>query len=237
MYCKLCLEERTLINSHIIPEFLYRPGYDEIHRIRVLSKVKDSYDQIQKGYREKLLCASCETKICSYEDYFAKLWYVQKSLPEVSDGTSFQLSGLDYTLFKLFHLSVLWRSSIPSLPPFSQVSLEGNEEYIRKMLLDQQPGSPDDYQIFGVLLRYPGSDQVLDGLIASPTLQIFNQRRLFMFVFGGCVWHYYEVFGNPDSVLEEISLSPEGTFTLRSKSLDEVDPLHRFFIKKYKDGK
>lgn len=27
--CALCLEEQALQNSHIVPEFLYRPAYDD----------------------------------------------------------------------------------------------------------------------------------------------------------------------------------------------------------------
>ena len=37
MKCKLCLKENKLSRSHIIPEFFYKPLYDEKHRINVLS--------------------------------------------------------------------------------------------------------------------------------------------------------------------------------------------------------
>jgi len=36
--CRLCLQERPLRDSHIIPEFLYRPLVDEKHRAAALDQ-------------------------------------------------------------------------------------------------------------------------------------------------------------------------------------------------------
>ena len=33
MSCRLCKNDEPLQNSHVIPEFLYGPSYDEKHRI------------------------------------------------------------------------------------------------------------------------------------------------------------------------------------------------------------
>lgn len=44
--CRLCRKSNKLIKSHIIPEFFFKPAYDRLHRINVLSTVvneKDSY--------------------------------------------------------------------------------------------------------------------------------------------------------------------------------------------------
>ncbi len=56
--CALCLEERKLKNSHIIPEFVYKAlgVYDEKHRFGGFSTDPD--DKVtthQKGFREYLL--------------------------------------------------------------------------------------------------------------------------------------------------------------------------------------
>ena len=53
--CKLCNKERELRNSHIVPEFFYKEIYDEKHRI-FPRKEGRKYGQMQKGYREPLLC-------------------------------------------------------------------------------------------------------------------------------------------------------------------------------------
>jgi hypothetical protein len=40
------------------------------------------------------------------------------------------IRGLDYSTFKLFHLSVLWRASVSSGPDFASVRLGVHEERI-----------------------------------------------------------------------------------------------------------
>jgi hypothetical protein len=230
MRCRLCLQDEDLHDSHIIPEFLFRPGYDEKHRMEVLDQSRLRPGLIQKGLRQRLLCTVCENLLANrYEEYFSSLWYLHGALPEVAGGPYWNLLKLDYSRFKLFHLSILWRASISTLPAFSEVSLGPSEERLRVMLLDQQAGTIDDFQIFGVLLLFPGSSQVCDGLISSPTLQVRDEHRLYMFTFGGCVWHYYESLGEPNPLFAQIALSPAGTITLPVRTLDKVGPLDRFF--------
>jgi hypothetical protein len=230
MPCRLCLQDKELRDSHIIPEFLYRPGYDEKHRMEVLDQSRLQPRLIQKGLRQRLLCSECENILANtYEDYFSSLWYLYGALPDVAGGPYWHLAKLDYSRFKLFHLSILWRASMSTLPPFSEVSLGPSEERLRVMLLHQQPGTIDDFQIFGVLLLFPGSSQVFDGLITSPTAQVRDGHRLYMFTFGGCVWHYYESLGQPNPLFAQIALSPAGTITMPVRTLDKVGPLDRFF--------
>ena len=230
MQCHLCLQDRDLCDSHILPEFLYRPGYDENHRVEVLTQSSHYPSFIQKGIRQKLLCQECENLLANtYEDYFSSRWYLHGTLPGTFDLSNWHLEGLDYAPFKLFHLSILWRASISTHAAFSQVSLGSTAERIRLMLLNKQPGSDDDFQIFGVLLLFPSSNQVCDGFIASPTRQVRDGHPLHMFVFGGCVWHYYESSGDPNPLFAQIALSPDGSMTFPVSTLDKVTPLARFF--------
>ena len=64
MKCKLCLRERELCNSHIIPAFLYKQGYDGNGQILALKKgvIKPKNLQHQEAY-EKLLCSECDGKV------------------------------------------------------------------------------------------------------------------------------------------------------------------------------
>lgn len=39
--CKLCLKEKELMFSHIIPEFFYEPMYDEKHRFMQISTIQE----------------------------------------------------------------------------------------------------------------------------------------------------------------------------------------------------
>lgn len=72
--CALCHEPGELRRSHIIPEFFYKPVYDETHRF--LQSSTDPADRVltrQKGLREYLLCQRCETKLSGWETYASKV--------------------------------------------------------------------------------------------------------------------------------------------------------------------
>jgi len=72
--CALCLAPSQLQNSHIIPEFLYDPMYDAIHRFHVYSvEGKVERRLAQQGLREPMLCKNCETQIGVYERYVSLL--------------------------------------------------------------------------------------------------------------------------------------------------------------------
>lgn len=63
--CKLCLQEKELCESHIIPKFVYRPVNDEKRREVVVSENK--YSIVQNGVKIPLLCKECEGKFSNYE--------------------------------------------------------------------------------------------------------------------------------------------------------------------------
>ena len=76
MNCKLCLKQKDLQKSHLIPEFFYKPLYDEKHRFHVLTTTPEDKNIFeQKGIREKLLCYDCEQYFSQLEDYVRKVFY------------------------------------------------------------------------------------------------------------------------------------------------------------------
>lgn len=53
MNCAICKDNSDLKNSHIIPEFFYKPLYDEKHRINVIPLSQEQKRKYkQKGHRE-----------------------------------------------------------------------------------------------------------------------------------------------------------------------------------------
>ena len=229
MSCRLCLRERPLCDSHIIPEFLYRPAYDEKRRLEVLRKVKAPTRIIQKGFREKLLCEECEALFAKeYEGYFAQLWYMDSPLPRLVETRFIQLSGIDYARFKLFHLSILWRSSVSSLGPFSQVQLGPYEEPIRKMLLDRNPGADTANTVYATAILFPGTQQLMEGVLGSPAAQRFEYRRVYMYLFGGCTW-YYVPSPKPIEPLLPVCVKPDRTMLLPVADFSRIRALDRFF--------
>lgn len=140
MTCELCLQESKLCDSHIIPEFAFRPTYDETGRAVEIRGERAK--KLQKGYREKLLCPRCEDKLNEgWEKYFKEVWFDRPALPVHPTEGFFTIEGLAYRRFKLFHLSVLWRASVAQGDPFRKVKLPAeDEEQLRRMLEADNPG-------------------------------------------------------------------------------------------------
>jgi hypothetical protein len=158
--CKLCLQERELITkSHIVPKFMYKDGFDDLHRIvsirkeggKLIPQKPLSQDSL---YEPDLLCDDCEKNILSkrYEDYFSKkLYYHVKKFaktlpcPEYLKIVSFPA---DYQRIKLFFLSILWRYSILQKPENPPIYLGEHQEIIREMILKNNPKEIYDYPFY-----------------------------------------------------------------------------------------
>jgi hypothetical protein len=127
--CALCQSESQLQDSHIIPEFLYTPLYDAIHRFHVVPT--DAPKQVkfkQQGYYEKLLCSECEQKISKWEKYAKEAFSKGIGITIVQDGKIVKISNLDYHKFRLFLLSLLWRMGVSRLDFFKLIDLGDKHE-------------------------------------------------------------------------------------------------------------
>jgi hypothetical protein len=174
-----------LVRSHIVPEFLYKPHYDEKHRALLFDKRDAPSTMLQKGLRERLLCEGCEARLQVFEDYFARYWFNERALPTRVVGREVTLSGIDYTHFKLFILSIVWRASMSDLVP--EMSLGAHEERMRSMLIDVDPGPMDLYLIFaGVIVDEEG--QPWDGAMLAPLRIRVKAHWACRMVFGGVAW-------------------------------------------------
>jgi len=148
--CKLCLQNKKLCNSHIISEFLFRLGYDdELNRMLLLKTKTGKSKYIQNGVWQYLLCKDCENLISKWENYTKKLL---KNIQINEKKEAVYLKNINYKYFKLFHLSIIWRSSITSRKEFSNVDIGPHEEILRKKLLNEEAGQSDIYPIIGRLL-------------------------------------------------------------------------------------
>ena len=123
--CKFCGDACSeLENSHILPEFLYKPVYDEKHSALNISPNLGERDvPLQKGIREHLFCTRCEQHFSkNYENYAARKTSSLPSTQHNKPGDIIYVSEIDYQKFKLFQMSLLWRASVTSKREFSEVS-------------------------------------------------------------------------------------------------------------------
>lgn len=225
MLCALCQEERELRESHIIPEFMFRTMYDEIHRFHVLSDKRPN-QLAQKGLRQKLLCDSCEQHLGRHERYVSLL--MTGAIPlEVEPRESYVIfRGIDYKALRLFQLSVLWRSSICDLPFFSEVSLGQHEERVRQLLLNDDPGLSWQYGCLMFALIHAGA--VVDDLMVQPTKVRLDSVPCYRFVFGGHFWLFFVANHQHPRKIESASLDPSGELRIRMKNVAEIKYITEF---------
>ena len=142
---------------------MYQDLYNEDHRFYEFS-VQDIMDGkelkpfVQIGEFDKdILCAKCDNeRLGSLEKYAQKALFGQNLEPsETPDCQNYELGNyefsecknIDYNKFKLFLLSILWRSHISDRPKFSSVDLGPHADKIRDMIWNEDAGSELDYPI------------------------------------------------------------------------------------------
>lgn len=219
--CRLCEHEAQLINSHILPELVFKPCYDDKHRSRqhILPSFKRSLQQ--KGYREKLLCNDCELRFSRYERYFSNVWYGPSALrPALVPPPGLALSDLDYTRFKLFHLSILWRAGVSKHEAFESVRLGPHAQRIAELLLKNDPGPPHRYPLGVIALSRGKSGNLLEGYVTSLGAKSVDGHTTYFFVFGGCLW-WYEVSSHRQAWFPN-ALSQDGCLMLLSQPFNHV---------------
>ncbi len=96
---------------------------------------------LQKGVREPLLCDACEQLLSAYERYVSRVFAGRSNVEAKQDGGLIHLRGIDYTKFKLFALSILWRASVSSLDMFNQVELGRHGPILVSMIREGNAGS------------------------------------------------------------------------------------------------
>ena len=186
---KLCHRSRKLRRSHIIPEFLYLPLYDERHRaVKVTSAKNEKVEFIQKGIREPLLCQECETKISRYERYAAPITKAIALRLQISDIKTVTTISVDYAQFKLFQMSLIWRASISIHPMFASVDLGDNAERLRRLIYEGKPGEPHE---FGCMILGLPATRVLHRMIWSPAKDELDGEPCIRLQTGALLWYFF----------------------------------------------
>lgn len=190
--CALCQKEVSkLCRSHIIPEPFYADVYDEKGRFPVFSNkaVGPVMKPQQIGLREHLLCLNCEGMFSKWETYaLGQLFH--RTGHEGVDHPDHMEFKVDYSRFKLFQMSILWRMGVTRHEVFSEIALgERHLERLRAMLLDQDPGTAHEYMCQLVFVAV--TNEKLKQIILPPkrAKRIRNHINYYM-IAGGFLWHF-----------------------------------------------
>lgn len=205
--CRLCQKPAILLQSHVLPEFFYASVYDDLHRTMLLTS--DEKDRlIQKGLRERLLCQNCETQFSRYEGYAVNIIKTIHEFKKDSSGKFSYTNDIDYKTFKLFQLSLLWRSSVAQGKMFANVSLAKHEEILRVMLLNENPGKSTDYGCF--IVRMP-EVQKINKIIMPPVRERLFGHNGIRFMLGDLFWYFMTTSHSVRKDVSFLFLQEDGT--------------------------
>lgn len=191
MTCQLCLKDKQLCDSHIIPEFIYKPVYDSNNHqyFQITTNPLEKNFTRQKGIWEKLLCLGCEAHLQDFENYASRVLRGGAEIDIVENADKIIFSNINYNKFKLFQMSLLWRASVSNRPEFSRVNVGPHQEKLRELILNKDPGEPYEY---GCLIIAPRSmNKVLSKVILAPELIKVDGHRCCRFLFGSMFWLFF----------------------------------------------
>ena len=221
--CKLCLQNKKLVKSHIISEFLYKPLYFGKHKLLYIPTDKSQpVLKHQKGIRERLLCEKCDNRIGKYEKYAREFLFggnIKVNMNRNDDLCSI-LSGLNYEYLKLFQLSILWRSSISELDFFSVVNLGSHENKIRTMIHNGHPGEPHQY---GCVLLLITTENGLFDCVSQPSFFKFDGHPCYRFIMGGLAWHYIVSSHSHRFSLKQFFLEKNGGYCILKDKFSNLE--------------
>jgi len=228
--CALCQRNRNLCKSHIIPEFLFTPVYDEHHRFFQYSTNSSKKVPRQKGIWEYLLCSECEAKLNPWETYANKIMFGEVTLKCERDVSGFTAHGIDYETFKLFQMSLLWRAGASSRPEFAAVNLGPHEDLLRRLLLSKNPGKFYEY---GCLMVSPPERRALEVFnrsVCPPNKIKSRGHHLYRFMISSIMWLFF-VSNHMSNLKDDYwSLYEDGTLKVRNGGAPIMKYLRRFAV-------
>lgn len=175
------------MRAHIIPECFFRSTKEKDQGARLLSIKKGVHPKrAPKGvYDEGILCADCEKRFSLCDDYGQKVLLTEelRRTPLYDNGRKkigYLIHGIDYSLFKLFFLSVLWRAAVSSHQFFGNINLGPHFKILDNLVRSSSPGSPDDFAVFMDEYVFPFGPSIPMSMPFSTRMQGLRCYALFM---------------------------------------------------------
>ncbi len=175
--------------------------YDPKHRFHVISTDPgQAAEYEQKGLREPLLCDRCEGQFSRYEGHANEALFGSKSVATPLPGGLGRTLKVDYRMFRLFVLSLIWRMGESRLEMFARVNLGPHAEIIRQALLAEDPMTADRYPFFVHALTMGG--QFREDMILEPDFFRIDHYRGYRLIVHGLLFVVFVSNQGPPAELE-----------------------------------
>ena len=218
--CRLCLQEKRLINAHIIPEGFFRLLRSGNVAPEMHSNSPGSFPKrMPVGvYDSTILCGECDQQIAPWDDYGQQvlLQRFQKATPITHQArtVAWSLEEVNYTNLKLFFVALLWRASISSHNFYKRIAVGPFEKRLREMVLESEPGDSQEFAV--ILARF---EDVSMTAMLDPHPERFDHIFFCRFYLSGFV-SYIKVDKRPvPELLSELHLQVGKPLTILTRSL------------------
>jgi len=210
-----------LKSSHIIPEFFYKSMYDALHRFHLIPSDSAKPEQfVQKGMREKLLCGGCELKFSQWESYAYRTFVEAHGVHVTHFKNRILLQGIDYGKFKLFLLSLLWRTDVSTLSFFDEVDLGPHGERIRLALLKGDPLQPNNYPC--VLTAVTIDGVFFPDWHVPPTLAKYDGHHVYRLLVSGVLFMFFVGSHPPPQRLGVLTLNTKNEMSVAVEEIRNI---------------
>lgn len=197
------------MKAHIMPRSLLMSRTEVGKHNYLLSTRHDFAMRSPTGvYDSNLVCDKCEAIFGPYDDYgheFFKLEHAVKLVSPEMESLGWVCS-VDYSKFKLFILSIMWRASASDRPECASVKLGQFQEPIRQMIKSGDPGPADRFPI--VLQRYEQDSDMAPLSMPRRARLSYSSVNYYKMELAGCaVWVAIDERRVP-TVFNDLMLAP-----------------------------
>jgi hypothetical protein len=151
--CKLTGTKGPGVKAHIVPKAFYvLPPQNEGPMLLMSNKTGTFKKKLPIGIYDDSFVTKEGEKFFEKWDCYAvniliKGWYNFEKIEVNGELVAWRLPEYNYSLLKLFALSVLWRAHCSNHNAFSRVHLGSHADVIRQMLLSNYPGKSEEYSV------------------------------------------------------------------------------------------
>ncbi|HCG7195351.1 hypothetical protein HJ178_24320 [Vibrio parahaemolyticus] len=153
MVCKLCGEDKKLIEAHIIPRSFYEPLKESGKIPSLITDTAGIYPKRSPTgiYDKNIVCESCEQLFSPWDDYgyrfLSQSFSDKEAMYEQGELLGFNLGTCDYHKLKMFFLSLLWRASVSSDAFFKLVDLGPFEKKVAELIRTNSAGDNKNFSV------------------------------------------------------------------------------------------
>lgn len=208
---------------------MYNSLFDKHHKLHKLSPaelVKGNKKILRPSsgeYEGGLLCCECDNEVIGqYESYGKRALFARRNEspddPVCENGVTetgipvTRCTNIDYKKFKLFLLSILWRASISTRGFFREVHLGPYEDQIRRMILDDNPGNPDQFPV--ILLSWLSDKSIPPDFVAQPGKNRATKGIRYVFPVGGMTYVFHISPDSFDPMFLPFTILPNNQVTI-----------------------